>query len=68
MEMLSAKGLSAGYGKTVIVEGLSFELREGEVLTVIGRNGSGKSTLLKTVTGQLSIISGEVYQQLYGRL
>ncbi|SDA15534.1 iron complex transport system ATP-binding protein [Ruminococcus sp. YE71] len=61
MELLSAKGLSAGYGKTVIVEGLSFELREGEVLTVIGRNGSGKSTLLKTVTGQLSIISGEVY-------
>ena len=61
MEQLTTKELSAGYAKNVVVQGLSFELNSGEILSVIGRNGSGKSTVLKTVSGQLERISGEVY-------
>ncbi len=61
MQKLTANELSAGYGRTVVVEGLSFRLNEGEILAVIGRNGSGKSTILKTVAGQLNRLSGGVF-------
>ena len=58
---LSAEGLSAGYGKTVVVSGISFELRAGEILTLIGKNGAGKSTLLRTCAAQLPAAEGTVY-------
>ena len=58
--ILSSKELSVGYGKKVVVSGLAFEVRRGEVLTIIGPNGAGKSTILKSIAAQLPVISGTV--------
>lgn len=58
--VLCAEALSVGYGKKIIVDGLSFTLEKGCVLTLIGPNGAGKSTVLKTIMGQLPAISGNV--------
>ncbi|CAJ1584018.1 ABC transporter ATP-binding protein [[Mycobacterium] wendilense] len=51
--VLSVEGLHAGYGKTKIVEDVSFELAAGSVLGVLGRNGVGKTTTLKAMMGHL---------------
>ncbi len=48
---LKVEGLVAGYGETVVLDGLSFELAPGGTLAVLGRNGVGKSTLLTTLMG-----------------
>ncbi len=58
--MLEVKELSAGYGSRVIARGITFTVREGEILSMIGQNGSGKSTILKTLAGQLPPLSGEI--------
>ncbi|MBQ9694980.1 MAG: ABC transporter ATP-binding protein, partial [Oscillospiraceae bacterium] len=59
--VLSARALSAGYGRSVIVSGVSFEIRGGEILTLIGANGAGKSTVLRTIAAQLPAVSGSVF-------
>ena len=48
---LKVEGLIAGYGETVVLDGLSFELPPGGTLAVLGRNGVGKTTLLTTLMG-----------------
>lgn len=53
--------LSAGYGATVVLDGVEVALSPGEILTVIAPNGMGKSTLLKTLIRQLPALSGAVY-------
>jgi branched-chain amino acid transport system ATP-binding protein len=57
---LELRGVSAGYGETVVVEDVSLGLRPGESLSVIGRNGVGKSTLLATVMGHTTLHAGDV--------
>ena len=59
--VITAKKLSAGYGKKIIVSGLDIEVCPGEILTVIGPNGAGKSTVLKSIAAQLPLISGNVF-------
>jgi branched-chain amino acid transport system ATP-binding protein len=49
--LLKVDGLVAGYGETVVLDGLSFELPPGGTLAVLGRNGVGKTTLLTTLMG-----------------
>jgi branched-chain amino acid transport system ATP-binding protein len=49
--LLKVDGLVAGYGETVVLDGLSFELATGGTLAVLGRNGVGKTTLLTTLMG-----------------
>ncbi len=56
--LISAKGLSLGYGGTPVCAPVSFSLRPGDVLAVVGANGSGKSTLLRTVLGLLPALDG----------
>ncbi len=59
--LLSSDNLSVGYGKKITVGGLTFEVRAGEILTLIGANGAGKSTIRKTTASLLPIISGSAY-------
>jgi iron complex transport system ATP-binding protein len=48
---LSIQNLSAGYGKTLVFQGVGFEAPRGQITALLGPNGSGKSTLLKSVLG-----------------
>ena len=59
-ELLKVNELSAGYSGLSVLNGISFSLNRGEILSVIGANGSGKSTLLKTISGELKPLSGSV--------
>jgi ATP-binding cassette subfamily F protein 3 len=57
---LTAAGLSAGYGKKVVVHDLDLTIRRGERYAIMGPNGSGKSTLLKTFAGRLEPLAGDL--------
>jgi branched-chain amino acid transport system ATP-binding protein len=58
--LLQLDRVTAGFGQTVIVEGVSFALEQGSVLAILGRNGVGKSTLMKTIAGQTRLHAGNV--------
>lgn len=60
-ELLKIDNLFAGYGETVVIEGLSLSLADGEAISVLGRNGVGKSTLLNTVLGLTTQHSGSLH-------
>lgn len=57
---LSARGLSVGYGRVPVVEGLTFDVQPGSLLAVLGPNGSGKSTLLRSALGWLPPLEGDL--------
>ncbi len=48
------------YGKIEAIRGISFEVNEGEIVTLIGANGAGKSTTLKTISGLRTVAQGEI--------
>ena len=58
--MLKAEDLNVYYGPIHAVKGISFEVREGEIVTLIGANGAGKSTTLKTVSGLMRSRGGAI--------
>ncbi len=58
--MIRVTDLFSGYGKVPILNQVSFEVREHEMVAIIGPNGAGKSTLLKTIAGLLQPSSGKV--------
>ncbi len=60
MSMLKVENLHVYYGSIHAIKGISFEVNEGEVVTLIGANGAGKSTTLNTVSGLLKPRSGSV--------
>ncbi len=49
--MLKVKNLSVHYGMIQAIKDISFEVNEGEIVTLIGANGAGKSTILRTISG-----------------
>jgi branched-chain amino acid transport system ATP-binding protein len=57
---LQMRGVSAGYGETVVIEDIDFVLPPGECVSVIGRNGVGKTTLLSTIMGHTTLHAGEI--------
>lgn len=59
--VLAIRGLSAGYRKATILEGISLSVQAGEIATVLGPNGAGKSTLLKAILNQADRKAGLVH-------
>ena len=68
--MLKVEQLNAWYDHSHVIQGLSFEVKRGEIVTLMGRNGAGKTTTLRTVMGLLAkckgraIFDGEDLQKL----
>jgi branched-chain amino acid transport system ATP-binding protein len=58
--LLAAKDLNAWYGESHILHGVDFEVRGGEVVTLLGRNGAGKTTTLKSIMGMVERREGSV--------
>jgi branched-chain amino acid transport system ATP-binding protein len=58
--LLAVKGLEAWYGESHILHGATFDVRAGEVVTLLGRNGVGKTTTLKSIMGIVGRRSGSV--------
>jgi branched-chain amino acid transport system ATP-binding protein len=58
--MLEIKGLNVSYEKVQVLWGLSFNIEDGEVVTLLGSNGAGKSTTVKTIQGLLKPGSGSI--------
>ncbi len=58
--MLKVDGINVYYGAIHAVKDVSFEVKEGEIVTLIGANGAGKSTTLKTVSGMLRARTGSI--------
>lgn len=58
--MLSVKGLRAGYGASQVLFDISLDIKDGEVVTLMGRNGMGKTTTVRTIMGLLSPKGGAV--------
>jgi branched-chain amino acid transport system ATP-binding protein len=58
--LLEVKDLNVYYGAIHALQGISFDLEEGEIVTLIGANGAGKSTTLKTISGLLRARTGTV--------
>jgi branched-chain amino acid transport system ATP-binding protein len=58
MPLLSVKELSAKYGVAQILWDVSFDVEEGEIVSIVGPNGAGKTTLLKTILGLIPNTSG----------
>ena len=58
--LLKVSGLKVAYGGIQAVKGVNFEVREGELVSLIGANGAGKTTTLKAVTGLQPIAAGDV--------
>jgi ABC-type Mn2+/Zn2+ transport system ATPase subunit len=58
--LAEATGLSAGYGGVAAIEDVSFRVRPGERVALLGPNGGGKTTLLRSITGEAERISGSL--------
>lgn len=61
MQVVKMKNISKSYGNTHALKGVDFELREGEILSLLGENGAGKSTLMKVLYGMTTPDTGEIY-------
>ena len=59
--LLKVENLETYYGKVAALKGVSFEVKEGQIVTLLGSNGAGKSTTLRTISGLLSPSAGKVF-------
>ena len=58
--LLSVNGLEAGYGESRVLFGLSLDIHEGEVVTLLGRNGMGKTTTIHSIIGIVTPTAGDI--------
>ena len=58
--MLKIENLTFSYGKIQALKGVSFEVKQGEILSIVGANGAGKSTLMKCIAGLLKPQGGVI--------
>ncbi|CAM3528750.1 ABC transporter ATP-binding protein [Bordetella sputigena] len=63
--LLDVHDLHAHYGKSHVLQGVDLQVRQGEVVSLVGRNGSGRSTTMKTIMGLVAPTSGHI--RLRGR-
>lgn len=61
MNLLSVKDIHTYYGRSYILQGTSLEVKQGEVVALLGRNGAGKTTTLKTIMGLVKPRSGAIF-------
>ncbi len=59
--VLSIRNLESYYGPIMAIRGVSLEVRQGQIVTVLGANGAGKTTLLKTISGVMNPEKGEIW-------
>ena len=57
--MLKVEGLNAGYGSVNILWDIGFEVKDGEIVAILGSNGAGKTTMVRTITGMVKASSGK---------
>ena len=60
MSLLKVENLSISYGAIEAVKDISFEVNEGEVVTLIGANGAGKTSILRAISGLEKVSSGKI--------
>ncbi|HIP22511.1 MAG TPA: ATP-binding cassette domain-containing protein, partial [Rhodobacteraceae bacterium] len=60
MAGISLKGIKKAYGKTAVIHGIDWEIKDGDFVVIVGPSGCGKSTLLRMIAGLESITEGEV--------
>lgn len=60
MAMLTVRDLKVNYGVIQAIQGISFEVNQGEVIALIGANGAGKTTILHTISGLIPAKSGSI--------
>jgi len=58
--LLQVKDLEVSYGSIQAIKGISFDVKKGEIVTILGANGAGKTTTLRTISGLLKAKSGEI--------
>ncbi|ECB6741121.1 ATP-binding cassette domain-containing protein, partial [Salmonella enterica subsp. enterica serovar Panama] len=58
--VLTVRDLNAWYGESHVLHGINIDVREGEVVTLLGRNGAGKTTTLKSIMGVIEKRTGSV--------
>ena len=61
--LLAVKGLNAWYGESHVLHGVDFEIRPGELVTILGRNGAGKTTTMKSIMGMVAQRKGSIRYQ-----
>jgi len=65
--ILEIKDISSGYGRRMVLTGVSLRIERGEFLGIIGPNGSGKTTLLRAISGFLPLVKGHITFEGRGR-
>jgi branched-chain amino acid transport system ATP-binding protein len=59
--VLDVRGLRSAYGRIEVLKSVSFEVKAGEVVALVGSNGAGKTTLLRALSGVQPITGGEIH-------
>jgi len=59
--MLEVRGIEVSYGEFLALRGISFTVKEGELVTIIGANGAGKSTILRAIMGLVKCRKGKIF-------